>query len=401
MGACHQFGSRLVNHYWRGKTTPNLFCAICWQPGNLYTLISSRVILGILLGSQTPDIKAVLSAFLNTANGVPDHTVFVLDDYHLIDDTGIHDAVAYLLDHLPQTLHFLIASRSVPPLPLARYRARGQLMEIRSADLHFTRDETADFLNRSMELNLSSNKIDSLHADTEGWIAGLQLAALAIRRRLGGAEGLRLITGKQRFIADYLAEDVLSQLQTDVRFFLLRTSLLDRLCGILCDFVTGQKNGQSMLEALEQENLFITPLDERKEWYRYHQLFAEFLRSELARRHPDEIPGIHRRAGEWYLHHGLPEEAFHHAVAGENVELVIEIFIKYLGAKLTGGEMKVVASWIDKLPQKWFATHPELALAQAALLMTSGVIEAGLRSIDEAEQKLFLIDIGNREARSG
>lgn len=354
--------------------------------------------LGILLESHGPDIKAVLSAFLNEANQISDHTVFVVDDYQLIKEAGVHDAVTYLLDHLPGTLHFLIASRSVPPLPLARYRARDQLMEIKADKLHFTRDETAAFLNLSMELDLAPEEIASLHADTEGWIAGLQLAALAIRRRPGGTEILRHITGKQRFIADYLAEDVLGQLRSDVRDFLLKTSLLSRLCGPLCDSVTGQINGQSMLEALERENLFIDPLDDRREWYRYHPLLAEFLRSELSQRHSDKIPGIHRRAGEWYLRHGLPEEAFQHAMAGEDVELVIDIFVKYLGAKITGGEVNVIAGWIDALPQKWFADHPELALARVAFLMATGAIEAAARSIDEAEQKSSLVDIGNRNA---
>lgn len=354
--------------------------------------------LRILLESQGPDIKAVFSSFLNTANEIPDHTVIVLNDYHLIEDSSIHDAVTFLLDHLPRTLHFLIASRSTPSLPLARYRAHGQLLEIKADDLRFTRDETANFLKRSMELELSPDQIDSLQADTEGWIVGLQLAALAIRRRSGSVEGQRPITGNQRFVADFLAEDVLSQLQTDVSDFLLKTSLLHRLCGPLCDFITGKKNGQSMLVALERENLFINPLDDRKEWYRYHQLFAEFLRSELSKRYPDEIPGIHRRAGEWYLFHGRPEEAFLHAVAGEDVELVIDIFYKHLGAKLMGGEMNVIASWIDALPQEWYAIHPELVLVRAAYLMITGEFEAGVRSIDEAEQKLSLIKIGDRDA---
>lgn len=366
-----------------------------WEPIQPELLESP---LGILLGSQRPDIKAVFSSFLNAANEIPDHTVFVLDDYHLIEDPGIHDAVTFMLDHLPRTLHFLIAIRSAPLLPLARYRARGQLLEIKADNLHFTRNETADFLKRSMELDLSPDKINSLHADTEGWIAGLQLAALAIRRRSGGAERLRRITGKQRFIAEYLAEDVLGQLQTDIRDFLLRTSLLGSLCGPLCDSVTGQKNGQSMLEALERENLFINPLDDRKEWYRYHQLFAEFLHSELARRHPDEIPGIHRRAGEWYLRHAMPEEAFRHAIAADDAGLVMEIFVKYIGAKLAGGEIKIVTSWIDSIPHKWYTAHPELALARSALLMTTGAFEHATRSIDEIEQNLSLIDIGDRSA---
>jgi len=197
--------------------------------------------LGILLGSRMPDIKAVLPAFINAANQMTGQPVFVLDDYHLIEDPAIHEAVGFILDHLPPQLHFILASRSEPPLPLARYRARGQLLEIRAGDLHFTREESTDFLEQSMELDLSLDEIASLHMETEGWAAGLQLAALAIRRRPGGAESTPLASGRQRFIADYLGEEVLAQLPADMQDFLLKTSLLDSLCGPLCDAITGEK----------------------------------------------------------------------------------------------------------------------------------------------------------------
>ena len=363
--------------------------------------------LGILLGSRMPDIKAVLPAFINAANQLTGQLVFILDDYHLIEDPAIHEAVSFILDHLPAQLHFILASRSEPPLPLARYRARGQLLEIRAGDLHFTREESTEFLNRSMELDLSPDQVASLQAKTEGWIAGLQLAALAIQRRPGGAEGVPLVSGRQRFIADYLGEEVLAQLPADMQDFLLKTSLLDSLCGPLCDAILGDRgkgirdstppaslspipfNSQAVLEKLEKSNLFLIPLDNERTWYRYHSLFADFLRGELNRRHPEQVQELHRRAARWYLHHDLPEQAFRHALAGDDAERVIEIGEIYINAKLAGGEIKVVAGWLDSLPAAWYAAYPVLGLAQAAFLFFTGAFQAAIRRVDEVEQKML------------
>jgi LuxR family transcriptional regulator, maltose regulon positive regulatory protein len=366
--------------------------------GRIYPDIAETT-LGILLGAQTPDIKTALRAFLDAANELTEHLVFMLDDYHLIEDSGIHEAVGFLLDHLPAHLHFILASRSEPPLPLARYRARGLLMEIGAGDLRFTLNEAVDFLSQSMGLDLSPDEIESLHAKTEGWIAGLKLAALTLGKRQGLAEGGSIVSGRGRFIADFLGEEILDQLPKDVQDFLLRTSPLDRLCGSLCDAITGQQNCQSMLESLERENLFIVPLDERREWYRYHSLFADFLRGELARRHPDKISELHRRAAEWYLSRELPEEAFRHAVAGDDAGLAVKIFVKYIGAKLAGGEINVIANWIDLLPQEWYSSHPDLGLARVGFLMVTGGFEALTTSIDEIEQGLSLVKSGDRRAR--
>ena len=354
---------------------------------------------GILVGSQRPDIKMALPALLDAANEFPEQLVFVLDDYHLIEDPEIHDALGFLLDHLPAQLHFILASRSDPPLPISRYRARGQLLEIRAGDLHFSMSETKEFLNHSMQLDLSPDNIASLHANTEGWVSGLKLAALTLRRRDSVVEGTSMVSGRQRFIADFLGEEVLAQLPTDMQEFLLRTSLLDRLCGSLSNAITGEKNGQAMLERLERENLFIVPMDERREWYRYHSLFADFLRGELARLYPDQIRELHRRAGEWYLGHDFPEEAFPHVVASEDAGLAVEIFVKYLGAKLTGGEIKVVTGWVDSLPHTWYSAHPELGIARAALRMATGAFEDATNSIDEIELKLSSVEFRDRNVQ--
>jgi LuxR family maltose regulon positive regulatory protein len=343
--------------------------------------------LGLLIGAMAPDRDAVLSAFLTTATEVPDHTVFVLDDYHLIEDPSVHAALTFLLDRLPPTFHFVLAGRAEPPLPLARYRARQELLEVRAEDLHFSVQETGELLNRQMGLGLTQDEIVSLHAQLEGWVAGLQLSALTLQRRLPGADRL-VVSGRHRFIADYLSEEVVTHLPDDSRRFLLRTSILDRLCGPLCDAVTERQDSQEMLERLERENLFLVPLDDHREWFRYHRLFADVLQDELGRRQPDEVAGLHRRAGGWCLAHDLPEPAFQHAVAGDDLDLVVRIFDRYANLMLLGGEFKVLQRWLDALPAAWYAAYPALGLPRAPLLAFSGAFDACVRCVDDVEQRL-------------
>ena len=348
--------------------------------------------LGKLLGSQMPDIKAVQAAFINAANKAPDHVVFVLDDYHLIKDSGVHDTVTFLLDHLPSKLHFILTSRSVPPLPVARYRARGQLLELRSEDLRFSSEEASDFLNRAMDNELPEEEIQRLQDQLEGWAAGLQLAALSLRHRSPTAPVTAIISGRQRFIADYLSQDVLSRLPEDVYGFLLQTSILERLCGALCEAVTGTSGGQRMLEHIERQNLFLQALDDERVWFRFHPLFADFLRSELDRRHIEEVADLHRRAAAWYAAHDLPEQAFRHALVGEDVKQAIGILDQHFVAKLSGGELKVVGSWINSLPAEWSATYPALDLMRAGLLAYTGAFEACIRLVDDIEQRLVGVE---------
>ena len=369
--------------------------------------------LGLLLGSMSPDSEAVLSAFINAGNEAPNHVVFVLDDFHLIEDPPIHEALAFLLDHWPPALHLVLAGRAEPPLPLARYRARQQLFEIHTGGLRFSQAETRDFLSGLMGLNLSPDDLALLYAQTEGWIAGLQLAALTRRRghdlaapatslssteASSEAEGGRpSVSGRQRFIADYLAQEVLDQLPLDTRDFLLKTSLLERLCGSLCEAVTGTEDGQAILALLERENLFLVPLDDSREWFRYHRLFADFLREELVQHHFDEVAGLHRRAARWFLAHDLPEQAFGHALDGDDVELVVQIFNRYLNAKLLGGELRVVKRWLDSLPAAWVAAYPVLDLGRAGFLAYTGAFEACIRCVDKVEQRLLSVE--NEDAR--
>ncbi|MGH2535778.1 MAG: LuxR C-terminal-related transcriptional regulator [Candidatus Promineifilaceae bacterium] len=343
--------------------------------------------LGLLLGARMPDVQAVLSAFINLASEVSGHMAFVLDDYHLIEDAAIHESLTFLLDHLPPAVHLVLASRSEPLLPLARYRARGELLELQMADLQFMPEETAAFLTEQMELKLTPDEVAKLQGKSEGWIAGLQLAALGLRRELAGADSLAL-SGRQRFIADYLAEDVLAPLASDRRQFLLQTSILDALSAPLCEAVTGRQGGQETLAALERENLFLRPLDDRREWFRYHPLFADFLQSELSRHKADEVAELHRRAGRWYLAQDMPEPAFEHALAGEQVQLALEIFDKHFLAKLNAGELGVVKRWLGAVPADWYAAYPVIDLMRAGLMAVAGQFEAIVGLLEEIEQRL-------------
>lgn len=343
--------------------------------------------LGLLLSGASPDIAAALSAFINVASSTPTHTVFTLDDYHLIKDRSIHQALAFLLDHQPPTLHFVLASRAPPPLPLARYRARQELLELRAEELQFLSDETSDFLRGQMGLDLRPETVARLHAGLEGWVAGLQLAALALQHHPERADQL-VVGGRQRFIADYLREEVLAPLPAPLRQFLLQTCILERLCGPLCDAVTGDKTGQAMLEQLERANLFLVSLDDSREWFRYHQLFADFLQAELRQHYPDLLVQLHRRAALWYLAHDLPEPAFQHAVAGEDAALVMQIGEHYFDIKLLSGEYTVLKRWLGSLPPHWHDHYPQLGLIQAVVLLFTGAFEAGAQCIDAVEQRL-------------
>jgi LuxR family transcriptional regulator, maltose regulon positive regulatory protein len=311
---------------------------------------------------------ALSPTFIDTADQVLSDLVFVFDDYHLVEDPAIHDAVAFLLEHLPHKVHFIISSRSKPPLPLARYRTRRQLFELEVEDLQFTREETVELLNQLASINLTLEEISSLHNQTEGWIAGLHLAALHLRRGHQLLQNVPLVSGRHRFISDYLAQEVLNQLPVEMQDFLLKTSILDDLCGPLCEAVVERAGGQAMLEALERENLFIIPLDDQRQWYRYHSLFREFLQAELFQRLPGEINRLHNQAAHWYLAYDLPEPAFLHAVAGSNVELVVKIFNDFANAKLLAGELRVVEGWFKALPEAWLSSYPVLNLMLAGFL---------------------------------
>jgi len=277
-----------------------------------------------LLRSPQPPIEAVLATLLDDLDAISNDVVLVLDDYHVIDASDVQDGMAFLLEHLPPQIHLVIAGRADPAFPLAGMRGRGQLVEIQAADLRFTPDEAATYLDEVMGLVLTARDVAALEGRTEGWIAALQLAALSIQGRDDIAAFIAGFDGDDRYIVDYSTEKVLQRQPENVQHFLLQTSILDRLSGPLCDAVTGQDGGEAKLAALERANLFLVPLDDRRRWYRYHQLFADVLQAHLLNEQADEVPDLHRRASAWLAQNGEPSEAIRHAVAAKDFERAAE-----------------------------------------------------------------------------
>jgi len=363
----------------------------------------------ILHQSPQPPIEAVLTTLINALSNLSHETVLVLDDYHGITTPQIHHAVQFFLEHLPPRLHLLIMSRSAPPLSLSRLRARGQLTELGTGDLRFTPDEAAQFLTDVMQLPLSPAEVAVLETRTEGWITGLHLAALAMRGRGDCAGFIRAFTGSHRFILEYLTEEVLARQPGHVQTFLLHTSILDRMCGSLCDAVLGVETlersnlqtfkpanvqtaySQLILTELERSNLFIAPLDDEQRWYRYHPLFVEVLRHRLGNgAEPQEVATLHRRASGWFERQGLVAEAVQHALAAEDWNRAIGL-IEQHGLLVAGeGNVDTVENWLMALPAPLIATHPLLELLhkerQGAPVLPESV---SLRPAPDRSQGLF------------
>jgi LuxR family maltose regulon positive regulatory protein len=345
--------------------------------------------LALLRSSPSPPLEAILTTLINAAATIPGDFVLVLDDYHVIESQPIHEAIAFLLDHLPSQMHLVIASRSAPPLQLARLRARGQLVELHAADLRFTPDEAATFLNRVMGLNLAVEHIATLEARTEGWIAGLQLAALSMRGREDIPGFIAAFSGSQRYILDYLVEEVLQRQAESVQTFLLQTSLLERMTGPLCDALTDTGSGQAMLDRLERANLFVVPLDDGRHWYRYHRLFADFLRARLRQMWPDQVPDLHRRASEWYEQSGQIAEAIDHALSAGDFERTARLVEQAAEATLMRSEFATLLRWFEALPEEAMRARPILRVYRVGLQMVNGqpqeVIEAQLQEAVQAD----------------
>jgi LuxR family maltose regulon positive regulatory protein len=334
-------------------------------------------VLAALQSPQQPPTEPILIALLNEITSLPDDFILVLDDYHVVDSKPVDDALAFLLEHLPPQLHLVITTREDPQLPLARLRARGQLTELRHADLRFTLSEAAEFLNRSLGLNLSPDDITALESRTEGWIAGLRLAAISIKGHQDTSSFIQSFTGSHRFVIDYLVEDVLRQQPENVQNFLLSTSILDRLCGPLCDAVllSPSASGQETLESLERANLFLVPLDYERCWYRYHQLFAELLRNRLARAYPDQITELHRRASDWYAQNDLPYEAVTHALAVQDWIRAAEVIERFSDELPMRGERNTQLGWFESFPAHILMDRPRLGLVYAWALFMSNQLD--------------------------
>jgi LuxR family maltose regulon positive regulatory protein len=349
-------------------------------------------VLGVLQSPQPPPIESILTALINEITNIPDNFILVLDDYHSVDSKPVDNTLTFLLEHLPSQMHLVIATREDPHLPLSRLRARGQLTELRAADLRFTPAEATDFLNQVMGLNLSAEGIAALEARTEGWIAGLQLAALSMQGHQDATSFIKSFTGSHHFVLDYLMEEVLGQQSESVQTFLLRTSILDRMCGPLCDAVllAPSASGQKTLEYLEHANLFIVPLDNERRWYRYHHLFADVLRMHLKAEQPDQGSVLHRRASEWYEHNGSTAEAIRHALAAEDFVRaadLIELAVPEMRRNRQGATVTELG-WLKALPDELVHFRPVLCVDYAYALFGGGELGGVEPRLRDAERWL-------------
>lgn len=355
--------------------------------------------LALAQSPQPPTTAAVLATLLNELNALSHDVVVVLDDYHVIDARDIHDGMTFLLDHLPPHVHLVIASRADPPLPLPRLRARGDLVEIRANDLRFTPDETAAFLNQAMGLDLSEADVAALDTRTEGWIAGLQLAALSLQGRADATGFVQAFAGDDRYVVDYLVDEVLTRQPEPVRSFLLHTAVLDRLNGPLCDAVTGRDDSDTVLEALERDNLFVVALDDKRRWHRYHHLFADVLRVRVLAEHPDQVRVVHRRASAWYGQHGVPAEAIRHALAAEDFERAADLAERALPAMFKHRQEATIRAWVDVLPDELVRVRPVLNVGFVGALVSGGEFDGVEDRLRDAEQ--WLDPTAGRQRRGG
>ncbi len=357
------------------------------QPG------AGETALVMLQSPQLPALEVALISLLNDIAAFPGSCLIVLDDYHVIKAQPVHDAVSFLVEHLPPQIHLVIATRADPPLPLARLRARGQLTEIRLEDLRFTSEETLVLLNQAMGLDISAGDIAALQSRTEGWIAGLHMAAITMRDRTDRSDFIHSFTGSTRYILDYLVEEVLQLQPAFIQEFLLHTSILDRLCDSLCNAVANIRypisdqsagppdvgHAQHILEFIERANLFIIPLDDKQHWYRYHQLFADLLRHRLQQLQPERVPVLHHRASEWYEQHGFIPEAIEHALKSKDFARAAGLIETMTEATLMRSEIATLHGWMEALPGEFLHTRPLLCAYHAWELLLSG------HSLSEAE----------------
>lgn len=355
--------------------------------------VAERV--GALLGGgglAGSSFEAPVITLVNTLAGATDDIVLVIDDYHVIAAPDVHRSLTLLLEHLPGCLHLVLASRTDPPLPLARLRARGQLTELRAADLRFTSAEAGELLRGAVGYELSDATISALGQRTEGWVAGLQLAALSLQGRSDIAGFVAEFSGSHRFVLDYLTEEVLDRQSGQLQAFLLETSVLERLSGSLCDAVRGRSDSQQLLERIERANLFLHPLDGERRWWRYHHLFADLLRAQLVRQQPARLPELHRAAAAWYERHELPDDAIRHALAAGDTAWAARLIERYLDEQIVRrSERATLTRWLAALPPEVLHRRPRLSLGQAIVALLGG-------RLDEVEPLLAVAERGFDDA---
>ena len=340
--------------------------------------------LGLLPTTKKPPVKRILTAFINELTGIEEDFVLVLDDYHAIDEAAIHGALEFLLEHIPPKMHLVISTRADPPLPLARLRGRGELTELRSSDLRFRLDEVRSFFEQLMNMRLSEESIRALDDQTEGWIAGLQMAAVSMQgwdtERV--EEFIRAFTGSNRFVLDYLLEEVLQRQPERLQSFLMDTSILKRFSAELCNAVTDREDAESVLSAMEKANLFLCPLDDERRWFRYHRLFADLLLQRLEQSRPDRVAGLHDAASRWFQGRGFVDEAIEHALAARDFERAAALIEPVAESFIMRGELAIFLGWMAALPEGLIASRAELCIFYALALFYGG------RPFQEVEARL-------------
>jgi LuxR family maltose regulon positive regulatory protein len=340
-----------------------------------------------LLGPPPPrSFEGLVTTLINQLAAQPDQVVLVLDDYHLVEAQPVHASLGFLLEHRPSGLHLALTGRADPPLALARLRGRGQLAELRDADLRFTAEEAAALLRGAVGPDLPEAAVAVLAVRTEGWAAGLQLAGLSLRGQADVAGFVATFSGSHRFVLDYLTEEVLERQPEPVRTFLLETSVLEQLSGPLCDAVTGRSDSQRLLEQVERANLFLVPLDDVRGWWRYHQLFADLLRVRLQQQQPERVPQLHRAAAAWSEARGLADDAVRHALAAGDGVWAARLAERHADELLLHSEGATVQRWLAALPAELVGSRPRLLLAQARLTLLSGRVEGVDDLLDTAER---------------
>jgi LuxR family maltose regulon positive regulatory protein len=355
-------------------------------------------VLASLRSPGFPAVEAVVGVLINELAEVQrEEVTIVLDDYHVIHSGPVHEATSFLLEHLPGNAHLVISGRADPPLPLAKLRARDQVTEIRAAALRFTTEEATAFLQGVMGLTLSAADVATLEAITEGWVAALQLAALSMRGREDLSSFVETFSGSNRHVLDFLAEEVLERQSEEVREFLLKTSVLERMSAPLCDALTGGDDGQQMLERLEHDNLFVVALDDERRWYRYHHLFADFLRSRLQRGQPERMRELHRRAAEWYEQNAWTSEAVRHALAAQEHDQAADLVEQVARKMWNRGEVMTLLGWLEALPEETRRRRPQLLLQYSAALLWVGRLDDVEPLVQEIERAVGVSEQGRDE----
>jgi LuxR family maltose regulon positive regulatory protein len=354
-------------------------------------------IIEMFSSAKSQESDAIITYLINQIAEIQTPFWLVLDDYHVITAGNIHELMQVILENQPSQMHLVISTRSDPPWPMARWRARGEMAEIRTQDLRFSLDEAALFLNETKGLGLSQQYVKQLEARTEGWAAGLQMAALSLQNREDVSGFIQIFTGSHRFVFDYLLDEVFQGLSPEIQDFLLKTSILDRMCAQLCDHIRGASDSQRILGQLEQMNLFVIPLDDHRCWYRYHHLFVELIQQISRQQLSEQVPELHRKAREWYQQNGLISEAIHHGTVEGNMDQVAELIEKNLITTLEHRDWFALTRWIETLPANIIQSRPWLNVAYAIVRLSTGSTEFIPQLLQQAESAIERVEPQERD----